>query len=346
MAVFRRTRTRLQLLRLWLRNPRTRQQIVRFATENWALRLVALLLAVVVWGYVQITTSTTVSLTVPLDTIRVGDQFQAQVFTTNGEPLQALLVSVQCAYRDRDKLRDSDYTTAIDLRDEQETVLSAYQLKPAENIVYHGPERYKAIGTISAIMPDRLRIVIDRTVQKNVPVLAQLVGQPRDGYRVSSTLVNPAAVMVKGPVRLMDTLDALLTEPVDITGLSRPLLKSSVRLMTTNMPIVVLDKAPLEVRIGINTKPVQRVVTGVGVAALGRPRYANDARFSPGTVTVILEGTREFVDAVDPRDLDVFVDVRDLTSSGAIVPVVTLPPEHCNIVSVMPRTVTVTLTEN
>jgi YbbR domain-containing protein len=346
MATFRRTLTRLQRVRLWLRRQQRWQRLRHFITKNWALRLVSLVLAVIIWAYVQITTSTSVVLTVPLDAIQVGEQFQAQAFTTNGEPLQTIQVVVQCAYRDKDKLRDSDYAVAIDLRDEAENIIPSYALKPGEQIVYRGPERYQGLSTVQAIVPDRIRITIDRTVQKNVPVQPQLVGEPRSGYQVSSVTANPAAVMVKGPARVMAGLQTVPTEVIDITDLSKPLVRNNVRVLVTNLPVTVIEKTPLEVRIGINTKPVERTLRGIPIAALGRPRYASGVQFAPANVDVVVQGTRDLVALIDPRSVLVFVDVRDVASSGFRMPVQAISPANCNVISVLPQVVSVTLKED
>ncbi len=346
MAItFRRTLTRVQRLRLWLRQQLRWQQARHFIVKNWAWRLVSIVLAVIVWTYVQITTSTTVVLSVPLDAIKVGEQFQAQGFTTNGEPLHTIQVVVQCAYRDKDKLRDSDYGAEIDLRDEAENIIPSYALKAGEQIVYRGPERYQKLSTVLAIVPDRIRITIDRTIQKNVPVVPLVVGEPREGYQVSSITANPAAVMVKGPARVMAALQSVPTEVIDITDLSKPLVKNNVRIVATNLPVIIVEKAPLEVRIGINTKPVERTLRNIPVAALGRPRYAAGVQFSPVNVDLVVQGTRDLVALIDPRSVLVFVDVRDVTSSGFRMPVQAISPANCNVISVLPQVVSVTLKE-
>jgi YbbR domain-containing protein len=345
MATFRRTRTRVQRLQLWLRQQQRWQQLRHFVAKNWAWRLISLVLAVIVWAYVQITTSTSVVLNVPLDEIKVGEQFQAQVFTTNGEPLHTIRVVVQCAYRDKDKLRDSDYGAAIDLRDEVENIIPSYALKAGEQIVYRGPERYQKLSTVQAIEPERIRITIDRSIQKNVPVQPLLAGEPREGYQVSSVAANPAAVMVKGPARIMATLQSVPTEMIDITDLSKPLVKNNVRIMATNLPVIIVEKTPLEVRIGINTKPVERILRNIAIAALGRPRYAASVQFSPANADLIVQGTHDLVALLDPRSILVFVDVRDVTSSGFRMPVQAISPANCNVISVLPQVVSVTLKE-
>ncbi|MCX7003470.1 MAG: CdaR family protein [bacterium] len=333
------------LQHLWLRLQQRLQPLPHFVAKNWAWRLVSIVLAIIVWAYVQITTSTTVILSVPLDAIKVGEQFQAQAFTTNGEPLSLLHVAVQCAYRDKDKLRDSDYAAEIDLRDEAENIIPSYALKAGEQVVYRGPERYQKLSTVQAIVPDRIRITIDRTIQKNVPVEPLLVGEPRDGYQVSSVAANPAAVMVKGPARVMATLQSVQTEVIDITDLSKPLVKNNVRIVATNLPVIIVEKTPLEVRIGINTKPVERTLRSIPVAALGRPRYAAGVQFAPANVDLIVQGTRDLVSLIDPRSVLVFVDVRDVTSSGFRMPVQAISPANCNVISVLPQVVSVTLKE-
>ncbi|MCX7846465.1 MAG: CdaR family protein [bacterium] len=317
----------------------------QWARHNWPWRVSALAAAVALWAYVQIVTNVgTVPLTVPIGAIRVRENHQAEVFTTNGEPLQAISVNVMCSARDRDRLRDVDYTVEIDLQDEAENIIPSFQLRANEHIKYRGRKEFADRYRIVSFSPDRVRLVIDSTEMRLVTVEPVYTGTPAEGYEVSSISANPTAVMIKGPARIIREMTTIPTETIDITGLSKPFQKP-VRVGATNTSVTVVDKTPVEVNIGINTKPVQRRFGAVPVLALGQPAQGRQVRFNPKTVTVILQGVRELMDMVEPRTVRAFVDVRELTTSGFSLPVQALAPANVQVVSVMPNVVTVSLTE-
>jgi len=329
---------------LW-RTPHKLQAMTKWLVRNWPWRLGALLAAMSLWAYVQVVTNVvTVPLTVAIGTIRVRENHQAQAFTTNGEPLQAVTVNVMCSARDRDRLRDVDYTVEIDLQDEAENIIPSYTLRANEHIRYRGRREYADRYRIVSFSPDRIRLVIDSTEMRLITVEPVYTGTPAEGYEVSTISANPTAVMVKGPARVIREMVSIPTETIDITGLSRPFQKP-VRVVATNLNVIVMDKTPVEVKIGINTKPVQRRFVGVPVLALGQAAQQRGVQFTPSKVTVVLQGIREMMDMVEPRSVRAFVDVRDFTTSGFSVPVQALAPGNVNVVSVIPHTVTVNLTE-
>lgn len=346
MSAPRATPAAFQRIREVLRGPRMVALLRRWLLHNWPWKLGSLIAALGLWAYVQIVTNVvTVTLTVPVGAIRVRENHQAEIFTTNGEPLQAVLVNVMCSARDRDRLRDVDYTVEIDLQDEAENIIPSFPLRANEHILYRGRKEFADRYKIVSFSPDRVRIVIDSTEMRLLTVEPVYIGTPAEGYEVSSVSASPTAVMVKGPARIIREMTSIPTEAIDITGLSKPFQKP-VRVVTTNASVTVLDKTPVEVRIGINTKPVQRRFTGVPVVPLGQPPQGRGVAFTPKTVTVILQGVRELMDSVEPRAVRAFVDVGELTTSGFSVPVQALAPANVNVVSVLPQTVTVTLTED
>ncbi len=345
MPRFHRTLGLLERLRMAWRTPHKLRSAIAWLTHQWPWRLAALLVAISLWAYVQVVTNiATVPLTVSLGTIRVRENHQAQAFTTNGEPLQAIAVNVMCSARDRDRLRDVDYTFEIDMQDEAENIIPSFAVRANEHIRYRGRRDYADRYRIVSFSPDRIRLVIDSTEMRLVTVEPVCTGTPAEGYEISTISANPTAVMVKGPARVIREMTSIPTEMIDITGLSRPFQKP-VRVVATNLNVTVMDKTPVEVKIGINTKPVQRRFLNVPVLALGAALHERSARFSPKAVTVILQGIREIMDTVEPRTVRAFVDVRELATSGFSVPVQALAPANINVVSVIPHTVTVTLTE-
>lgn len=345
MAQGHRTNKLIARLRAVWGTPRKLQAVVTWAAHNWPWKAGALLAALSVWAYVQMVTNVvSVQLTVPIGAIRVRENHQALAFTTNGEPLQAVQVTIMCSARDRDRLRDVDYTVEIDLQNEAENIIPSFALRANEHIRYRGRKEFADRYRIVSFSPERVRLVIDSTEMRLVSVEPVYTGTPADGYEVSSISANPSAVMVRGPARIIREMTSIPTETIDISGLSRPFQKP-VRVVATNLQVTIMDKTPVEVKIGINTKPVQRRFVGVPVLALGQAAHQRNVVFTPKTVTVVLQGIREMMDMVEPRSVRAFVDVRDLATSGFSVPVQALGPANVNVVSVMPHTVTVTLTE-
>lgn len=69
------------------------------------------------------------------------------------------------------------------------------------------------------IDPPSIKVILDESDSRNVPVRAALVGSPLKGYRVTSTEVTPAIVAAEGPKSEVSKVSLLRTEAIDVSGL-------------------------------------------------------------------------------------------------------------------------------
>ena len=76
------------------------------------------------------------------------------------------------------------------------------------------PAGVEVVGTEPAV----LRLTLEGVRRLQVPVRARLRGEPARGYAVAAVTVAPSTVEVLGPESAMANLQAVQTEPVDVTG--------------------------------------------------------------------------------------------------------------------------------
>ncbi len=83
-----------------------------------------------------------------------------------------------------------------------------------------------ATTTLLGYAPDKLVVEYDILKNKVVPVILNGKIAPASGFMfVDSVHINPASVLVYGSKSMLDTLQALYTEPLEITGLTKMLDK-------------------------------------------------------------------------------------------------------------------------
>ena len=332
-----------QRARLFWRTVFDRQRLAALLLADWWVRLAALALAVAAWSYVQITTDlTSVALSVPVQ-FTLAENFIARALTTNGAPLPAITLSVLCSPGDRDALRSVDYAVKIDLVNEAENTIPSFQLKAGEHVLYVGPGESEGRYKIQAIEPERIRIEVDRSIRKNIPVTPVLAGTPAEGYEVTKTNVNPSAVMARGSARLLQDVLAIPTEPISIDGLSKP-FQGKIKLAFGDVEFESIDQRSVDVVIGINTKPVRKEFAAVRINALMNPASDAGITLSPPTVSVTLQAHQEQMTALDPAAVAAYVDVRELSSGKFTLPVRVVPPAGSTLVKVAPEAVVVTVT--
>ncbi|MFH1985000.1 MAG: CdaR family protein [Pseudomonadota bacterium] len=114
--------------------------------------------------------------------------------------------------------------------------------------------------------PPEIVITLETATDKEVPVVVNLMGQPAPGFTVVDTLVQPAMVTVSGPTSLIAPMERLITQPVNIDGLSESFRKEIALVLPEAMVLRTSSKiATLDIRIAerIDTRkmPDIRVAT-------------------------------------------------------------------------------------
>ncbi len=304
--------------------------------QNWVLRLLALVLALSIWVYVTRVKKVEIPLTIPLN-LKVGEDFQCEALTTNGKPIENIMLEIMCMVRDKDALREFDYKSEINLTEESENTIPSYSLEMGKDVKYVRADGDSKNYIVKAIKPDRIRIIIDRSERKNISVKADVIGKPAKGYQVTKIEVNPSAVLIEGPDRLLKELEFVSTEPVLIDGFKK-VWRQELKILTGDPNIVVVNQPTVEITVGINTKPVQKSFKSIKINSFGR----DNVSFIPPGVSVILEAQKQFMDVIGPGEIAAFVDART-APAGCELPVKFLPIENCNVISVMPETVTINM---
>ncbi len=176
-----------------------------------------------------------------------------------------------------------------------------------------------------------------------VSVIADVAGEPADGYTMSQRNVLPGTITVEGPEDVLDDLLFVHTETVDITGASRPV---SQRVGLADLPpgVTVIDppSGQVEVRVAIqDTSSTVQALPGLPVNVLNAPA-GFDVVIEPATIDVTIEGPMDTLTDMTAEDITVVVDVRGLEAgSYELRPVVALPSNGLRISDTNPDTVLV-----
>jgi len=74
---------------------------------------------------------------------------------------------------------------------------------------------------VLGVTPSSIRIVLERTTTKELPVLPCLEGSPPRGFFVKGATASPATVAVRGPERELREVVGVATEPIPVDGKTR-----------------------------------------------------------------------------------------------------------------------------
>ena len=105
----------------------------------------------------------------------------------------------------------------------------------------------KAIKVLR-IEPNHMKITLDESISRSLPVKALVVGSPAKGYTIQSIKVFPHSVTIEGPKTEVTKVRLIRTEPIEIAGLDSG-FSVNARLNTNGRNIRI---DPPEVNVIIN----------------------------------------------------------------------------------------------
>jgi len=103
---------------------------------------------------------------------------------------------------------------------------------------------------IVTLLNSRLTITLERVQQRTVVVEAQIVGQPAPGYRVAAIAIEPGTATIVGPESQIKEIDAVLTEPFNIDGVSAT-TRRQVYLHLPEPPVRQVGQASVTVTVTV-----------------------------------------------------------------------------------------------
>jgi YbbR domain-containing protein len=174
------------------------------------------------------------------------------------------------------------------------------------------PEHVRAPFGIQVVQvsPASVTLVFERSATRRVTVVPAVEGEPAPGFVVGKLTTSPPAVEIVGPESAIKAASEALTEPVSVAG-ARSDVSASV-MVGLQDPVLRL-KAPrsAKVTVQIVPGPAERTLLNrpVHLRNLGRNM---SARAQPPTADLVVRGSRQHLDGLDPNTVRPFVDLDGL----------------------------------
>jgi len=179
--------------------------MIKKILENWALKLLSLVFAVVLWFFVMGEQKLELQYSVPLELKNVP----AGLMVANEVPSQ-VDVRISGPRTLLNNVRPSDISIAVDLRDLQPGLTSFKRLEERLNI----PSALK----VTRVSPSFVDIKLERVKDKAVPVQVVLAGELAEGFEIVNVKTSPQRVTVSGAESEIKNVTEVLTEPIDLNG--------------------------------------------------------------------------------------------------------------------------------
>jgi YbbR domain-containing protein len=193
---------------------RTQTQLRRLVTENLSLKLFALALAVLMWGFVASQRrgeSTEIKFTTPL----VFKNIPSNLEVTSA-PVQTVGVLVAVQRSLGNSVNPNLFQVTIDLSSQLPGEVH-YALTD-KNVSYNNnppPQGMNVLQMSPAVIP----ITLEEAIVKDVPIRPRFFGDLAPGYSIESIQIRPPVAKLQGARSRLDKVDHVYTRPLDVQDL-------------------------------------------------------------------------------------------------------------------------------
>lgn len=180
--------------------------------KNWVLKLVSLFFALFLWYFVVGEDKVDMNVTIPVEIVNlprdlvISNQFKKQLeVTVTGQ--RSLIRGITSQHISR----------TIDLS----------KAAPGTVVIQNHPDSISLPRglNILRVQPPTLTLLLDRLIQKELPIKPILVGNIHDNYKLESVTTDPPTLEISGPQSILGPEQILNTSPIDINGLSQSVVK-------------------------------------------------------------------------------------------------------------------------
>jgi YbbR domain-containing protein len=209
----------------------------RWLVHNWELKLLALLVAAIVWFFVVSADRSQLGFAAPVEYVGLDGSH-----VVLGTPRETVDVQVEAARWAAARLTPASVRVRVDVS----------KLREGEHLVPLSTEQVEAPAGVQVlrVWPAAVRLTLASAAVKQVRVVPKLLGTPAAGHAVGRVGVEPQIVDVRGPRTTIEEHTAVETAPVDVTG-ARQSISRTVGLLlpdsvsaTTRTVHVTVDIGP------------------------------------------------------------------------------------------------------
>jgi YbbR domain-containing protein len=213
--------------------------------RNWALKLLAFALALVLWLTVipEEKSFSEKTLTIALETRNIPQNMELVE-----KPVPMIDVTVRAPDRLIDQVTSANVFAKLNL--ERATT---YQMEyPLNSAMISLP----AGAQVTMIAPNTVRLKLEQTKEMSLDVEPFLIGKLANGLKIDKMEVIPAKVLVRGPESKLKERDRVRTSPIDISAytqsfeveadliLPKPELRLATSITRVRIRIIIKDLKP------------------------------------------------------------------------------------------------------
>lgn len=179
----------------------------KLITENWALKLLSIAFAIMLWMFIMGERRLEVGYRVPLELQNVP----SGLMVANEVP-SLVDVRISGPRTLQMKISPNDISIVVDLSDLKPGLTTFKQLEERLNL--------PAGLRVTRLSPSFIDLKLERVKHKLVPIKVAIVGHPLNGFKLVDVKSVPDEVIVEGAETELKSVNEVTTEDVDLNGVN------------------------------------------------------------------------------------------------------------------------------
>jgi hypothetical protein len=294
--------------------PRLYHRLRHLRFENKGLKLLALAIALLLFAISRQPVSDVRLVGVPLEFRGLGRGLEI-----SGNVDQTVSVSLRGPRDIVRNLLPNQLAVAADLSDKE----------PGERIIQLKATDVARPGNIEIlrIEPSTIRLQIEQTARRRVPVKPELMGTLPEGMEIYAVTLNPQEVEIEGPQSAVTKVESVETESIRLDGRTTN-FRASIDVDSPAPSVRITTPGPVSLAVELGEQRTTRRFEHLPINWLDP---SPGARLATTEASVELYGPRSALEALRPEQIGVA-----LTTAGgaAAAPRVELPGELRGLVTV------------
>ena len=284
--------------------------------KNWTAKLVALILAVVLWYYAVGEESIEVTRTLPVE-IKIENEKMSIV----GKPTRVIVATLQAPRSLLSNLATEELKAEHIIKKVETPGDYSFRIEPQE--IQLPSEKIRVVR----IEPEVIQVKVDEMIVKKLEIEPVFLGEPAIGYHLDSSGVqlDPRTSLVEGPKSQLEKIEKIKTQPIDTVGRVRSFRKT-VRLADTP-GLKVVSESLVDAYVPIEESFGEKAFEGIPVKVLGNPGVAGRVSVEPREVSLVLRGSAKNLETLQSKDVVSYIEISELEEGTHELPLRMILPE-------------------
>jgi YbbR domain-containing protein len=258
------------------------------------LKVIALILGVLLWFAVQTDVKTTPGSALSTDkentisNVKITPVYDTDTYHIQSLDPSEVLIKVKGKDTALKKVNTATYRIVLDLTN----------AKVGENTLPLKPEKFPS-GVEVSIYPPYVKVVLEGKEQKEMPVQANVFGNPAKGNKAGQPVIKPTRVIVSAPSSLIDSVASVRAD-VNVENASSAVTKQ-VKLVAydkNGKPLEVsMNPQVVDVEVPI-TQPFKKMPLRIKTTGTPAAGYSVSA-FTPSAEQITVYGPQELLNTLE-----------------------------------------------